>query len=141
MFDYVAKCNEAFNKMGFMAMMSAKLVKVEKGFCEIHFPHSPAITQQHGYAHAGSFTACVDTACGYAANTMMGEGASVLTVEFKSNFLSPALGEEYHCIGKVVKAGKTLIITTGEVYAVKNGERKLISIMQATMMAIYEDRT
>jgi acyl-coenzyme A thioesterase PaaI-like protein len=59
---------------------------------------------------------------------------------YKSNFLSPAIGEEYHCIGKVVKAGKTLTVTIGEVYAVKNGERKLISVMQATMMAIYEDR-
>lgn len=138
MVDIIARCHDAFNKMGFMTSMNAKLGKVEKGYCEIILPFSPTITQQHGFVHAGAFTACVDTACGYAANTMMGEGASVLTVEFKSNFLSPAIGEEFHCIGKVVKAGKTLIVTSGEVYAIKNGERKLISVMQATMMAIYE---
>jgi uncharacterized protein (TIGR00369 family) len=102
-------------------------------------PFDKRFCQQHGFIHAGVITALVDTACGYAAQTLMAEGKGVLTVEFKSNFLSPAVGDSFIAIGKVMKAGRTISVTSGEVYGETNGQRKLVSVMQATMMSAVSD--
>lgn len=86
--------------------------------------------------HAGIVTTVVDTACGYAAYTLMPPDASVLTVEFKVNFLAPARGRRFRARGTVVKAGKTLSVCHGEVFALSEDGEKLIVNMSATMMTV-----
>ena len=112
------------------------MTRVAPGEVHIELPFSLAWSQQNGYIHAGIITSIVDSACGYAAYSLMAKSSGVLTVEYKVNFLSPARGERFIGIGRVVKPGRTLTVCSGEVVAVEAGEEKLIATMQATMMAI-----
>ncbi len=93
------------------------------------------LTQQHGFVHAGIVTLIVDTACGYAALTLMPAAAAVLTVEFKVNFLSPATGEKLVARGWVIKPGKTLMVCQGEVHSWNGEEDELVATILATMIA------
>src|SRR4051794_4552982 len=97
---------------------------------------TPGLRQQHGFVHAGVVAALADTACGYAAFSLMTASAGILTAEFKVNLLAPAAGERLVAIGRVVKPGRTLTVTQGEVHAEAEGERKLVALMTATLMAI-----
>lgn len=124
----------SFAKQQAMALIGAELGLVEAGVVEIRLPYRPALTQQDGYIHAGIVTAIVDSACGYAAFTLMPEGSAVLSVEFKVNLLRPAIGEYLLARGEVLKPGRTLTVTRGDVFAVSDGQRKLVAAMQATMM-------
>jgi uncharacterized protein (TIGR00369 family) len=92
--------------------------------------------QQHGFVHAGIVTTLADTACGYAAFSLMPASAGVLTTEFKVNLLAPAAGERLIAVGRVVKPGRTLTVTQGEVHAESEGKRKLVAIITATLMAV-----
>ena len=121
-----------------MTTLDAKMTLVEPGEVRIEFPYNPSFTQQHGYIHAGIITTVVDSACGYASYTLMPASSDVLTVEYKVNLLRPARGERFIAIGKVIKPGRTLTVCSGEVFAVENGEEKLIATMQATMMMILK---
>ena len=95
------------------------------------------ISQQHGYVHAGIVGAIVDTAGGYAGFTLFPEDASVLTVEFKLNLLAPAAGDRLVAEGRVIKPGRTLAITQGEVHAERDGKRTLVALMQQTLMVMH----
>jgi uncharacterized protein (TIGR00369 family) len=95
------------------------------------------VSQQHGYVHAGVVGAIVDSAGGYAGFTLFPANASVLTVEFKLNLLAPASGDRLVAEGFVVKPGRTLAITRGEVHAEHHGRRKLVAIMQQTLMVMH----
>ena len=112
------------------------MTEVSPGEVRIELPFSSAWTQQHGYIHAGIITTIADSACGYAAYTLMTSTVGILTVEYKVNLLSPARGERFIAVGKVIKPGRTLTVCGGEVFAVEKGGEKLIATMQATMMAI-----
>lgn len=125
-----------FDRMKTMETLGAELLRVEPGVVEIEFPFRAEFTQQHGFMHAGIVTTVVDTACGYAAYTLMPPDASVLTVEFKVNFLAPARGRRFRARGTVVKAGKTLSVCHGEVFALSEDGEKLIVNMSATMMTV-----
>jgi uncharacterized protein (TIGR00369 family) len=103
---------------------------------EISLPPSPAISQQHGFVHAGAISAVADTAAGYAALSTMAPGRGVLTTEFKINLLAPAVGDRFIARGKVLKAGKTLTLAQAEVFAEKDGALRLIAFLTATLMAI-----
>jgi uncharacterized protein (TIGR00369 family) len=109
---------------------------VAPGYCAIALTPKPELSQQHGYLHAGIVSAIVDSAGGYAGFTLFPEDASVLTVEFKLNLVAPAKGERIVAEGFVVKPGRTLAITRGEVHAEENGKRTLIAIMQQTLMVM-----
>ena len=125
----------SFAKQTFLKTIGAKLIGVSAGEVEIELPFRSDLCQQHGFLHAGVVTSIVDTACGYAALSMMPEGSEVLSVEFKINLLSPAIGENFLARGKVVKAGKTLTFVNGEVIAKNGNGEKLIATMSATMIA------
>lgn len=129
------RIKQSFDKQGLMKTLHAELVEVEKGQVKIVSRFSESLTQQHGFFHAGVATSIVDSACGYAALTVMPENAEVLTVEFKVNFLKPAKTERLIAIGKVLQVGKTLIVCEGYVY--DSTEEKLIAKMTATMIAVY----
>ena len=119
-----------------MTTIGAKMTRVVPGEVHIEIPYDSAWTQQHGFIHAGIITSIVDSACGYAAYTLMSKDSNVLTVEYKVNFLNPARGERFVGIGRVIKPGQTLTVCSGEVVSFAGGEEKLIATMQATMMRI-----
>ncbi len=105
---------------------------------DVELPFRDDLTQQHGFLHAGVVAAIIDSACGYAALTLMPPDAAVLTSEYKVNLLSPAAGDAIIARGRVLKAGRTLIVTRGDAFALKGGEEKLVATMLATMMAVRE---
>ena len=95
---------------------------------------NPRLSQQHGFLHAGVVVAALDTACGYAALTLMPDDAEVLTVELKVNLLAPATGERIVAEGEVVRAGGTLTVCRGDAYAEQGSERAHVATMLATMV-------
>jgi uncharacterized protein (TIGR00369 family) len=134
--NFEARVRASFSAQPLMRTLSARIIKVAPGEVHIELPFSAALTQQDGFIHAGVITSIVDSACGYAAFSLMPAGASVLTVEFKVNLLNPARGERFVAIGKVIKPGRTLAVCGGEVNAYANGDAKPVAMMQATMMQL-----
>ena len=126
----------SFAAQGLMATLGARLVLAQEGEVHIEMPFSPAISQQHGYAHAGSITSIVDSACGYAALTVAPPGCEVVTAEFKTNFMRPAIGERFVAVGKVNSKGRTLTVCTGEVRAFQGADYKVVALMQATIVNV-----
>lgn len=119
-----------------MRTIGASLSHIRPGETRIELPFSPALTQQHGYLHAGIVGTIIDSACGYAAYTLMPPGSEVLTVEYKINFLAPAKGKTFVATGRVVKPGRTLTVCSGEVWAHTGSRRTFVAAMQATMICI-----
>lgn len=117
-----------------MKTLNAELISVSKGEVKISCEFTDGLSQQHGFFHAGVATSIADSACGYAALTMMSENAEVLSVEFKINFLKPAKTPKLIAIGKVLQSGKTLTVCEGFVFDSK--EEKLIAKMTATMILV-----
>ncbi len=134
--DYAERVRASFARQGMMGTLGATLAGVSPGYCAIALVPSPAVTQQHGYVHAGAVSALVDTAGGYAGYTLFPADSEVLTVEFKVNLLAPAAGERLVAEGFVVKPGRTLVITRGEVHAEQGGVRKLVALMQQTLIVM-----
>lgn len=117
-----------------MQLIGATLGRVEPGAVDIMLPFREDLTQQHGYIHAGIITTVADSACGYAAYTLMPADSEVLSVEFKVNLLRPAGGEIFLAEARVLKAGKTLTVTRCDVYGKTGEESKLVATMLATMI-------
>ena len=134
---YAARVRASFARQGAMKTLGAVLTAVDPGYCAIALVPRPEVAQQHGYVHAGVVSAIVDSAGGYAGYTLFPVGASVLTVEFKINLVAPAAGERLLAEGFVVKPGRTLVITRGEVHAERHGKRTLVAIMQQTLMVMH----
>ena len=120
-----------------MALIRATLAVVEHGRTEIHLPHWTGVEQQHGFVHGGVVGMIADSAAGYAAMTMVPAAASVLTVEYKMNLMAPADGDRLVARGRVIRAGRTLIVTQGEVFAVKDGRKTQCALMQQTVMVMH----
>ena len=135
--NYAERVRASFGKQGAMRYIGAELTEVRPGYCAIVLPVKPELTQQHGYVHAGMVSTIVDAAGGYAGFSLFPERAAVLTVEFKINLLAPATGERLIAEGFVVKPGRKLAITRGEVHAEAHGRRTLIAIMQQTLMVMH----
>ena len=133
---FESRVRSSFNLQQLMKTIRAKLVNVSPGEVHIEIPYQEALTQQNGFIHAGIITSIVDSACGYAAYSLMAAASGVLTVEFKINLLSPAIGERFVAIGRVKKPGRTLTVCEGDVFAHKEGEEKLVATMLATMMRL-----
>lgn len=119
-----------------MRTLGVEIVRLEPGEIEFAMPYNRAYTQQHGFMHAGIIATALDSACGYAAYSLMPAGAAVLTVEFKTNLLAPAQGEAFRFRAHVVKPGKTLSFCEGRAFAIKDGEERLIATMSGTLMAV-----
>lgn len=129
------RIEESYAKQTAMKNIGAAITEIGQGTVTIELPFRPDLTQQHGFIHAGIVTMIVDTACGYAAFSLMPPTAAVLTVEYKVNFISPALGDKLIARGRVLKPGRTLMVCLGEVHAVTDGKEKLVASMLATMIA------
>jgi uncharacterized protein (TIGR00369 family) len=124
--------------MKLMETIGAKLTVVLPGEVEIELPFRSDLTQHHGFVHAGIITSIVDTACGYAALSLMPASSEVLTVEYKVNFVAPAAGSRMIGRGRVTKPGRRLTVCAGDVFAVTDGKEKLVATMLATMMGVYD---
>jgi len=132
--NYAARVRASFAKQQFMATLGASMTTVRPGEVIIELPFRADLTQQHGFLHAGVVTSVIDSACGYAALTLMPPGMEVLSVEFKVNLLAPAHGSAFQAHGRVVRAGRTLTVCTGELRV--RGVESVVAMMQATMMAV-----
>jgi uncharacterized protein (TIGR00369 family) len=131
---YRNRVREDFARQRFMQWIGAVLERVEPGVVIIGLPFREELTQQDGYLHAGVITTIADSACGYAAYSLMPPGANVLSVEFKVNLLRPAQGESFLAEATVLKAGATLTVTRCDVYARQGQQSRLVASMQATMI-------
>ena len=127
----------SFARQKVMNLIGAEMGVLTPGHCEIRLPFRDDLTQQNGFFHAGVTSTIVDSAGGYAGLTLMPAGADVLTVEFKLNLLAPADGEYLIAEGQVLKSGRNLVITRGEVYAIKNGKATHCATMQQTLMTMH----
>ncbi|HEX8457901.1 MAG TPA: PaaI family thioesterase [Pyrinomonadaceae bacterium] len=132
--EYESRIRASFLRQQVMQLLGASLRRIEPGAVSISLPYREDLTQQNGYLHAGVITTIADSACGYAAYTLMPAGSGVLSVEFKVNLLRPAEGEEFNAEAQVVKAGKTLTVTRCDVYAQAADKTALIATMLATMI-------
>ena len=120
-----------------MSLIGGELTRVEPGVVEISLTYRSDLTQQHGYVHAGIITTIADSACGYAAYSLMPPNSDVLAVEFKVNLLRPAKGETFVARAEVIKSGRTLTVVRADVHALSRGDKRdLVAIMQGTMMCL-----
>lgn len=133
---FEARVRASFARQAFMATLGASLVSIRPGEVVLELPHREDLTQQHGSLHAGVLASVADSACGYAAFTLMPEGRAVVSVEFKANLLAPARGERFRATARVVRAGRTLTVCTAEVVAIEGEKETLVAVMQATMIGL-----
>jgi uncharacterized protein (TIGR00369 family) len=120
-----------------MRTLGVEITRLEPGEIELAMPYDPAYCQQHGFMHAGIITTALDSACGYAAFSLMPADAAVLTVEFKTNLLAPAKGQRFVFRAAVVKPGRTLTVCEAKAFALDDGaDARLIATMTGTLMAL-----
>ena len=133
---FATEVRDSFARQAVMKTIGAELVSVVPGAVQISLLFRPDLTQQNGYLHAGIVTTIADSACGYAAYTLMPPNSAVLSVEFKVNLLRPAQGEEFLAIAEVLKPGRTLTVVRADVFANPKNERVLVATMLGTMMCL-----
>jgi uncharacterized protein (TIGR00369 family) len=129
---YVARLRSSFGRQKAMALIGASLTVVEPGQVEVALPYRDDLTQQKGFIHGGIIGMIADTACGYAAFSLMPADCSLVTVEYKINILAPARGSLV-ARGEVLRPGRTLTVTRGEVYS---EDGKHVASMQQTLMML-----
>jgi len=134
--QYERRVRGSFERRPAMTTIGAFLAEIEPGRVVVELPYAKALTQQHGFMHAGMIATALDSACGYAASTLMPHDAGVLTIEYKVNLLAPGRGERFRMEGVVVKPGRTITVVEGRAFAIDQGQEKLIATMTATEMTI-----
>jgi uncharacterized protein (TIGR00369 family) len=134
---FADEVRQSFARQAIMGLIGGELTRVEPGVVEITLPYRTDLTQQDGYVHAGIVTTIADSACGYAAYSLMPPESDVLAVEFKVNLLRPAKGERFLARAEVIKPGRTLTVVRADVFAMSGAnERQLVAMMQGTMMRL-----
>ena len=133
---YAERVRASFGRQAAMQTIGATLAAVEPGRVSIEMPWAQPLTQQHGFLHAGMVATALDSACGYAAFSLMPADAAVLTIEYKINLLAPARGERFRMEGLVIKPGRTVTVAEGRAFAIEGGREKLIATMNCTLMAL-----
>ncbi len=135
--DFEGRVRASFARQRIMETIGAELTRVNPGEVEIELPFRADLTQQHGFLHAGIISTALDSACGYAAYSVMPADAAVLTIEFKINLLAPGKGERFLFRGQVTKPGRTIVVADGQAYAYDGeGEARMIATMTGTMMVV-----
>ena len=136
--NFETRVRASFSQQGMLAALGAQIGLLRAGEVHLDAPYDARFTQQDGFLHAGVVTTLVDSACGYAAYSLMPAASRVLSVEFKVNLLSPARGERFRAEGRVIKAGKTITVCEGKLFSMQGEEESLCAIMQATMICIRD---
>jgi len=134
--DYEPRVRASFAQQTAMDTIGAVLTRVAPGEVEVELPFRAELTQQHGFIHAGILATVLDSACGYAAFTLMPAEAGVLSIEFKVNLLAPAEGERIIARARVVRAGRTISVCAADAFAVRGGTERHVTTMTATMMTV-----
>jgi uncharacterized protein (TIGR00369 family) len=134
--DYASRVRASFDRQPAMATIGARLTHVAPGEVDIELPFRADLTPQHGFIPAGIVSTILDSACGYAAFTLMPVDAAVLSIEFKVNLLAPAQGERIIARGRVVRAGRTISVCSGDAFAVRDGQERHVATMTGTMMTV-----
>jgi len=135
--SFAEEIKQSFAKQTIMSLIGAELSRVEPGIVEITLPYRADLAQHHGFLHAGIVTTIADSACGYAAYSLMPPKSEILSVEFKVNLLRPAKGEVFLALAEVIKSGKTLTVARADVFGLdQSGRRELVAIMLGTMMCL-----
>ena len=132
--DYASRVRESFGRQAFMDLIGACVEDVSPGRCVLRLPHNPALEQHEGRFHAGAIATLADTAAGYAAFSLAPAEASILTVEFKINYLIGALGDFLVAEGDVIRAGQSLTVCEARVYSESAGQRELCSVVLETLI-------
>jgi uncharacterized protein (TIGR00369 family) len=132
----IEEVRSSFAAQGLMRHFQASLDEIEEGRSVISIPLSEVVTQQHGFFHGGVVGALADTACGYAALSMVPPGKAGLTAEYKINLISPADGDRLIAVGNVLKPGRMLMVCQGDVFIEKNGQRKKCAVALMTLFVM-----
>src|SRR4051812_42026288 len=135
---FESRVRDSFAKQTFMTTLGARLVRVEPGAVDVEVVAREDLVQQHGFLHAGVLASAADSACGYAALSLMPAGAAVLSIEFKINLLAPAAGARVVASGRVLRAGRTVTVCRGDVTSYSPDGEKLVATMVATMMTVRD---
>ena len=133
---FESEIRESFGSQSFMTSIGAELKHISAGSVEIALPFRDDLLQHHGYLHGAVIAAIVDTACGYSALTLMPPDSTVLTVEYKVNFMSPAEGDGILARGQVVRPGRNLTVCSGEAVTTAGGSEKVVAALMATMVRV-----
>ena len=133
--DFDRRIRASFARQAAMHTLGATIARIAPGEVDLALPFRADLTQQHGFLHAGIITSVVDSACGYAALSLMEPGAAVMSVEFKMQLLAPARGERFLAVGRVVRAGRTITVVAGELRAA-GGD--VVALLNGTMMAVRD---
>jgi uncharacterized protein (TIGR00369 family) len=134
---YAERVQSSFDRQQVMTLFGAKLTRLAPGECEIQLPFKSELTQQHGYFHGGIIGTIADSAGGYAGFTLMPEDSSVLTVEYKMNLLAPGDGDLLIARGRVLKSGRTLVVSQADAFVVKGGRETLCATLLQTLMTMH----
>jgi uncharacterized protein (TIGR00369 family) len=135
--NYRSRVTQSFAEQAIMQTIGASLLEVAPGHVEIGLPFALRLTQQDEFLHSGVSSTIMDSACGYAAFSLMPAGARVLTIEFKINLLAPAAGSRFRAVGQVRKSGRSVFVAESELFAENEGDTRLVAIMSGTLMAMY----
>ena len=136
--EYESAVRDSFAAQQLMVTLGARLARIAPGEVEIRVPFRADLTQQHGFLHAGVVTSAMDSACGYAAFSLMPKGVGVLTVEFKTNLLAPARGDELIARGRVVRPGRTISVCQADAVMISKGVETVVATMLATIMTVRD---
>jgi uncharacterized protein (TIGR00369 family) len=136
--DFEKRVRESFARQEFMTTLGASLDRVEPGAVEIRMPIRAAVAQQHGFVHAGAIASIADSACGYAAFSLMPDNAGVLAVEFKINLMAPGKGDTLIARARVLRAGRTLTVCQADVFASTNGAERQVALLTSTVMTVLD---
>ena len=137
--NFETRVRASFSQQGMLTALGAQIGLIRAGEVHLLAPYDARFTQQDGFLHAGIVTTLMDSACGYAAYSLMPAASRVLSVEFKVNLLAPARGERFRAEGRVIKAGRTITVCEGKLFSMQGEEETLCAIMQATMICIREE--
>ena len=136
-----SRVRDSFARQVVMSTLGARLARIAPGAVEIELPHRADLVQQHGFVHAGILATILDSACGYAAFSLMPADAAVLSIEFKINLLAPAAGERFIARAHVVRPGRTISVCHADAFAIQDGAEKLVATMVGTMMCVRDNPT
>ncbi len=134
--DYKTRVLDSFSRQKFMGTLGASIILVEPGYVEIELPFHEGLGQQHGFFHGGVVGTLGDNGCGYSSFSLMEATSSVLSVEYKINFIAPAQGDKLISKGRVIKPGRSLVISQADLYVVKDGVEKHCATTLGTMMVM-----
>jgi uncharacterized protein (TIGR00369 family) len=124
----------SFARQGLMRTIGAELASLGPGRCVVELPFSERVGQQQGFFHGGVIGAVADTAGGYAALSLLPVASEVVTLEYKVNFLRPAVGERLLAEGSVLRAGRSVTVTRIDVFVEACGRRSLCAALQQSIM-------